>query len=154
MVDVRHKICLHSSCTAQPRFNVVGSKRAAFCKQHAENGMVKVGRKTCVHRFCTRPPTWGMLFDEDATACSRHTVVDPGGLVINFAAVCKVGGCSRTAKWGPYGKQPTHCPDHGPLTDGLVCTIGIGRVKRSTCPSPSQRPENGTSIDIKSECAF
>ncbi|CAN0537673.1 unnamed protein product, partial [Scytosiphon promiscuus] len=33
--------CSHASCTRQPKYNVMGSK-AAYCKQHASDGMVDV----------------------------------------------------------------------------------------------------------------
>ncbi|CAN0532641.1 unnamed protein product, partial [Laminaria digitata] len=46
MVDVRNKSCLHDSCTKRPGYNFKGTK-AAYCRQHAGDGMVDVRSKHC-----------------------------------------------------------------------------------------------------------
>ena len=121
--------CSHDSCTRQASFNVEGSKKAAYCKQHAKDGMVDVRHKRCSHDSCTRHPLWGVLADGVATVCAYHKSDLLDGPVINFAVSCKAVGCGKSSKWGLGGKQPTHCPDHGPLEEGLVRTVGTARSK-------------------------
>ena len=44
MVNVRTKECLYNSCTKLPSFNFKG-RTPAYCKQHAEDGMVNTRSK-------------------------------------------------------------------------------------------------------------
>ncbi|CAN0500610.1 unnamed protein product, partial [Scytosiphon promiscuus] len=46
MVNVRTKRCAHDSCIKNPNFNMEGEK-AAYCKEHAEDGMVDVRMNHC-----------------------------------------------------------------------------------------------------------
>ncbi|CAN0352442.1 unnamed protein product [Scytosiphon promiscuus] len=39
--------CSHGGCTKQPSFKAEGSTTAAYCKAHADVGMVKVLSKRC-----------------------------------------------------------------------------------------------------------
>ncbi|CAM9727029.1 unnamed protein product [Laminaria digitata] len=50
-------------------------------------------------------------------SCARHKSHLSGNPGINFRIMCKSPGCARLSRWGLDGKQPTHCPDHGPLYD-------------------------------------
>ncbi|CAN0303730.1 unnamed protein product [Laminaria digitata] len=153
MVNVHNRRCSRGSCTRQPSFNVEGMKTAAYCKQHAGAGMGNVHGRRCVHVSCTKWPAWGVLTDGAATACPGHKSNLFGGPVINFKAMCKVVGCRNVSRWGLDGKQPTHCRDHGPLMDGLMCTIGTAGNK-GTCPSPSYGAVRGPSVHFKTECLF
>ena len=48
--------CLHQLCMRQPTFNVDGSTKAAYCKEHAKDGMVDIYRKRCSTHPCTTTP--------------------------------------------------------------------------------------------------
>ncbi|CAN0157362.1 unnamed protein product [Laminaria digitata] len=115
--------------------------------------MVDVRTRRCAHASCVRHTSWGLLTNGAATACSRHRSHLSGGLVINFKAICKVSGCGRESRWGLAGKQPTHCHDHGPLDDALVCIVGAASVKTKRL-SPSYHAVRGPSFHVKAECMF
>lgn len=149
--------CSHDNCQQRPRLTSKRMKPSLYCQEHAENGMEYTAGAGCIRGSCGRTPLWGMLADGVATACSHHTAVDASGSVINFGAHCRAAGCSKHAKWGPAGKQPTHCPDHGPLVDGLVCTIkpaGNRKSRSSSVLGPSNRAMAVASSQVKPECAF
>ncbi|CAM9356911.1 unnamed protein product, partial [Laminaria digitata] len=92
--------------------------------------MVKIyGTRRCSHFSCTRRPVWGVLTDCAATVCYLHKSDVSGVPVFNFRAKCKAEGCRKLSRWGINGEQPTHCLHHGPLEDGLVCTVATARGK-------------------------
>ena len=155
MVDVVSRRCAHDRCAKIATFNIEGRNRPAYCKQHAEDGMIDVRCKSCLHIACTRRARWGLLADGAATACVHHKNNIMGLPVIHFTAICKVTGCGKLARWGLGGKQPSHCHQHGPLEDGLVCTVTVGmaRPKRAP-PSPPYRVLRDSSVRIKTECLF
>ena len=170
MVDVCTRRCSYDSCTRQPNFNVEGSKTPKYCKEHAvdgtvnvldrgssaaEDGMVGVDptTKRCSHHSCTRRAVFGMLTDCLATVCFRHKSDILVGPIINFRATCKAVGCCKLSRWGLDGKQPTHCPDHGLLQDGLVCTLPTAR-KKSSGLSQSHHAVPRPSVHVKTECSF
>ncbi|CAM9718416.1 unnamed protein product, partial [Ectocarpus sp. 12 AP-2014] len=45
MQDVIHKGCGHPGCIKRPSFGIDGSKKAEFCSQHSQQGMVNVVSK-------------------------------------------------------------------------------------------------------------
>ena len=154
MVDVCTRRCSQGSCTTIPTFNFVGSKTAVYCRQHSEAGMVNVHKtKRCSHDSCSRRAAWGVLTDAVAKVCYRHKSDIVGRPVFNLRAECKIKGCRKLSRWGLDGKQPTHCPDHGPLRDDLVCTAVTPRLKLSFS-SPSYLAGRGPSLEVKSECFF
>lgn len=138
MVHVRNKRCSHASCMTQPNFNVKGSKVGVYCKRHAKRGMVDVLSPRCAHETCTMTPNWGVPTNSSPTVCRLHMSDIKSDLVINFRAHCKVVGCRKASRWGLEGKKPTHCPVHGPLEDGLVCTV-MGPRARVESSKPSYR---------------
>ncbi|CAN0592613.1 unnamed protein product [Laminaria digitata] len=153
MVNVRSRRCLHDSCEKLPTFGVIGSKKAVYCKQHAEDGKVDVCNKRCLHDSCMSWPQWSVLPDGSAFVCARHKSDLRAGPVINFRARCNMVGCQKSSRWGLDGKPPTHCPDHGRLTDGLIRTVGRAR---STTPHgiSSYGAVRGVSVHVKAECMF
>ena len=153
MVDVRSKRCVHGSCNTRPNFGTEGSKRGMYCKLHADEGMVNIRSKRCSHVSCSKQPAWGTVTDGTATVCASHKNDLLDGLVINFKAICKVARCGKISRWGLYGKQPTHCRNHGPLQEGLVDTVGTDSSK-ACFRSSSSRALNGPSRDVKTECLF
>ncbi|CAM9668824.1 unnamed protein product [Laminaria digitata] len=98
-------------------------------------------------------PQWGVLPDDSASVCARHKSDLRAGPVINFRARCNMVGCQKSSRWGLDGKPPTHCPDHGRLTDGLVRTVGRAR---STTPHgiSSYGALRGVSVHVKAQCLF
>ena len=137
MVDVVSRRCARIPCTRQPTFNTKGSKDVAYCREHAAEDMVDVLRRQCSHHPCSRRPSCGLLADGVSTVCIRHKGDLVGSPVINFNSECKVKGCKKLVKWGPRGQQPTHCPHHGPLQEGLIRTVGTDRIKGTTRTSSS-----------------
>ena len=59
-MDVRRRRCCYEFCRTDPSFNVEGSKTTAYCKQHAQDGMVGVSRKRCLHEFCRKRPSFNV----------------------------------------------------------------------------------------------
>ena len=153
MVNVRGNFCLQKSCTKRPTFNVFGSKKPVYCKQHAPTGWKDVRHRRCSHDFCTMFPRWGLPTDGSPSVCARHKSDLTAGPVIDFKATCKVAGCQRESRWGLDGKQPTHCPGHGRLEEGLVHTVGADVRKPKTCSS-SYGSLQGSSFHVKAECLF
>ena len=132
MVNVCARRCLYDSCMKRPTLNYEGSTTAALCKEHAEEGMVDVTSRRCSHKSCTKWPSWGVSTDGSATVCTLHKNDIMDGYAINFRAGCKVVGCYKVSRWGLSGEQPTHCTEHGPLEDGLFCTVPTSRGKKDS----------------------
>ena len=154
MVDVRSKRCSYGFCNKGPNFNCEGKKESVYCKQHAVDRMLNVRHsERCAHNSCTKRPVWGLATDCTATVCSHHKRDILGGPIIHFRAVCKIAGCRKQSRWGPLGQQPTHCHDHGPFRDGLVCISAILSTK-SSCASPPNQAVPGSSFQVKPECSF
>ena len=153
MVDVNGRRCLHDPCTRRASFNTEGTKMAAYRKTHARDSMVDVNSKRCSHDPCTKPAAWGLLTDSRATVCYRHKNLIASGSIFNLRARCRVEGCCKSSRWGLDGKQPTHCPDHGPFEHGLVCTVSTGRGKRYGS-SPSYHAVRAPSFHVTTECWF
>ena len=47
MVNITNRRYSRDSCSRQPNFNVEGSMKAVYCRQHAEESMVNVVLKHC-----------------------------------------------------------------------------------------------------------
>ncbi|CAM9629960.1 unnamed protein product [Laminaria digitata] len=163
VVDVRRKNCLHNSCTRRPSFSIDSGKIGVYCKQHTNGGMLKatpnIIRKRCLHSSCMTRPWWGVLSQSTPTACALHKTLLvglPGGPVICFGATCAFTGCKKLSRWGLDGEQPTHCPEHGPLEDGLTCTVRTARKKsnRSMNSIPPYDAVRGPSPRVKAECFY
>lgn len=154
MVNVSRRSCSHDPCMKRPTFNMEGNKTAVYCRTHAKDGMVEVSlSRRCSNITCARRPTWGLLADGTASVCYYHKGDVLGDPVINFEARCKVAGCRKVSSWGLEGNPPTHCGGHGPVQDGLVCTVTAARRKRS-CPSTSYHNKRRASSHLKVECSF
>lgn len=108
---------------------------ALYCKKHAGDGIVNVLILRCCHDPCVKRPGFGALSDGTAFVCGIHRGDIVGSPAINFRALCKVAGCRKISKWGLGGKQPSDCPGHGPLEDGLVCTVAVGTAGSKLIPS-------------------
>lgn len=40
VVGILSQLCFQDSCTKLPNYNLKGSKKEAYCRQHTENGIV------------------------------------------------------------------------------------------------------------------
>ena len=109
MQDVRNKLCSHESCTRYPGFNVEGSKRGAYCRRHALDGMVDVISQRCSHDTCTRGPYFNVEGSKKGAYCSRHAET---GMVDVRNKRCSHSSCLKRPSWGV-------------LTDGTATTCGL-----------------------------
>ena len=57
MVNVRHMMCAHPDCTVQPSFNVEGSAKPLFCREHKSDEMEDVRNRMCAHPDCSTIPS-------------------------------------------------------------------------------------------------
>lgn len=152
MMNVLVRRCSHASCTTRSSFNIEGSITGAHCKEHAAHGMINVTSRRCAYDACTTVPSRGILTDAWATVCVKHKSDILSGDVVNFTACCKVAGCRISTRWGPHGRQPTHCLRHGPSQSGLVHTVRTINSKKRRNPScGAVRPP---SFRVKTECFF
>ena len=53
-------------------FNFDGIKAPAYCKQHAEDGMVDVRSKRCLHQSCVRHPSFNFDGIKAPAYCKQH----------------------------------------------------------------------------------
>ncbi|CAM9576052.1 unnamed protein product, partial [Laminaria digitata] len=68
---MRH--CRYHQCEKRANFNVEGgSKKAVYCKQHADDGMVDVINKRCLHESCTTRPAYNFEGSRTAAYCKQH----------------------------------------------------------------------------------
>ena len=119
MVDIRTRRCSHDLCTKRPSFNVEGSKRAAYCKRHAEDGMVQVSAKKCMSVSCTIRPSFNFVGNKTASCCKQHAL---DGMVNVFAKRCSHAYCLKEPRWGVLAdSEPTACIHHkGDILGGPV----------------------------------
>ena len=119
--------CSHASCTKRPSFNFEGSTTAAYCRQHAVDGMVDVVSKRCSHDSCTKRPSFNFEGRATAAYCKKH-VLD--GMVDVVSKRCSYGSCTKRSSFNFAGsKKPAYCEQHA--TDGMV------NVRRSRFPYDS-----------------
>lgn len=59
-------------------FGVAGTKKAEFCSQHTEDGMIHVYSKGCGPPGCTRMPPFGMVGRMKQEFCSQHAKEEMG----------------------------------------------------------------------------
>ena len=153
MVDIQRTRWLHKSCGRRMPVNAGGKITKLCCKRHAENGTAGVRSNRCSHDSCTAWPRWGHICDSLASVCSRHKSNLTAGSVVDFNRKCGATKCRLVATWGLADSQPTHCPDHGRLRDGLSPTLGFNR-RGNNSSSSSYRAKHRPSVVVKAECLF
>ena len=154
MVDRCHRRFSHDSCAKPTTFIVQGIKPTVYCKTHAADGLVGVKRpRRCSNISCARQPAWCLLTDDTASVYPSDMSYILGGPAVNLRAKFNAAGCWKLSIAGLRGEQPTHCRDHGPVEDGLVCTDGSARRKISS-PRPSSHSAMGSSFHVRAECSF
>lgn len=120
MVDLYTTRCSHAMCTRGPYFNIKGSKKAAYCRQHATDGMVDIRSRQCLHNSCVTFPSFNVEGSRTAAYCRRHAEV---GMIDIHTKRCSYDGCPRQALWGALsGGVGTACADHKStiIADGPV----------------------------------
>ena len=130
MVDVRSKrrTCAHDNCARLPKFNREGSKTAAYCKQHAEDGMVDVCHKRCSHDSCTKHPVFNVEGSKVAVYCKQHA---GDGMVNVLSRRCLHELCTRRPSFMTKGsKTATYCKQHA--EKGMVDVL-TKRCSHETC---------------------
>ena len=116
-------------------FNVY-SKKWAYCKQHAEDGMVNVYNGRCSHGSCKRKPSFNVKGNKTARHCKQHAV---NGMVNVRTKRCSHNSCFKLPAWGVLtDSAATACRRHksdilgGPVINFRVrCKVAnCGRVSR------------------------
>ena len=59
-MNIPSRRCSYAFCTKQHSFNVEGNKTAAFCKQHAKDGMVNVYSRCCSYDSYSKEPSFNV----------------------------------------------------------------------------------------------
>ena len=98
---IRGKRCVHITCTKRPSFNVENnvesSRTAAYCKQHAQDGMVDAINIRCSHRFCTTMASFNIDGFKRPAYCKRHA---EEGMVNVVSRRCSHNSGTRAPSWG------------------------------------------------------
>ena len=93
-----------------PTYNFEGSKPAAYCKQHAENGMVNVRSKRCLHDSCERQSGFNYKGCKTPAYCKQHA---EEGMVSVRSQRCLQDSCRRGANFNiDNSKIPAYCKQH------------------------------------------
>ena len=91
----------------------------AYCKQHAEDGMVDIRSKHCSHPTCMAAPSFNVAACPTPFYCRQHA---EDGMVIVRGMCCVHDSCTKHASWGVLDVgMATACSDHkGDIVDGPV----------------------------------
>lgn len=104
MENISHKKCAHENCKKQPSYNFEGLA-AAFCKEHSQDGMVRIGR------MCTQCGTrarYGFP-GKKAERCVQHR---ERGMVADPRKTCEEPNCRDYAIYGYRISCRVHCESH------------------------------------------
>ena len=142
MVNFRSQRCAHGTCKKPPKFNFEGRKKA-YCKLHADNGMVDVCAKhlkasRTVVGAAPRLPTFGALI---VYVQPKREILDgPVSDEREREAMCEAAVCLKLSRSGLHGEQSTRCLDDAPIPDGLghAADVELARIKGKYRP-PSHR---------------
>lgn len=143
-MDVCSMRCSHHSCTRHPSFTVEGKKTAAYCKQHAENGMVNLSSKGCRHDSCITKPKFNFEGSKTPACCRKHA---EGGMVDIVSRRCSHIACTKHPSWGVASDGvPTTCLRHkndisgGPVIQFATRCMIVGCRKVSRCGLEGKSP--------------
>ena len=121
--------CSHDACTTVASFNVKGSKKAAYCKLHAEDGMVNVHHDPCSHDACTKRPSFNIKGSKKALYCRKHAEND---MVDVRSKRCSYESCSRRPDFNFEGsKGAAYCRQHA--EEGMVSFRSNRCCSHDTC---------------------
>ncbi|CAN0236061.1 unnamed protein product [Laminaria digitata] len=114
MVDVKMKRCLYDSCMKSPSYNFDGMTEA-YCKPHAEDGMVNVRHKRCFSGSCRMLPIYNFEGSKPAVFCKQHA---KGGMVDVWNKSCLHDSCTKRPGYNFKGTKAAYCRQHA--DDGMV----------------------------------
>ncbi|CAM9369099.1 unnamed protein product [Laminaria digitata] len=83
--------CSHGSSRRRPTVNVESSKAGAYCKDHAEDGMVDVVNTRCSHDSCTRRSIFNIAGSKTPAYCKQHA---NEGMLDVFNNRCSYDSCA------------------------------------------------------------
>ncbi|CAN0219773.1 unnamed protein product [Laminaria digitata] len=139
MVGIHNKRCLHSSCAKGSSFNFEGSKRGAYCKQHAEDGMVDVRSRLCSNESCTTRPSFNIKGSKTGAYCRQHA---EDGMVNVNGKRCSHDSCSKEPSFNVKDRNTSaYCKENA--EDDMVNV----RTKRCSHTSCLKRPGWGVLTD-------
>ncbi|CAN0295877.1 unnamed protein product, partial [Laminaria digitata] len=85
-------LCSHDTCSRTPKFNFESRTSATYCKDHAEDGMVKYRRNFCSHDSCARVPSFNTEGSKIPVYCKQHA---EDGMVDVRSKRCSYESCGR-----------------------------------------------------------
>ena len=130
MVNVHSVNCSFHSCWKRPTFNIEG-KGAAYCKQHAHNGMVNVRGKRCSNDSCTKRPCFNVEGSKMAVYCRKHA---EDGMVNIECRRCAHAFCTKQPTYDFTGiKTARYCKQHA--ADGML-NVTSKRCEHNSCLKP------------------
>ncbi|CAM9647529.1 unnamed protein product [Laminaria digitata] len=144
-------------CGREETFNFEGSKPAAFCKKHAEDGMVDVRNRRCLYDSCTTRPSYNFEGIKPGAYCKLHAedgMVDVRNKCCLYDSFTKVPSFNfEGAKPAAYCKQQTEdmvdvC---GPRRLQESCTKRLGYSAGKTTASCKQHVDDEM-VDVHSKC--
>ena len=91
----------HGTCEKTPLFNFEGIKAGAYCKLHAEIGMINVRSKRCSRESCMTRPNFNVEGSKIPVYCKEHA---QNGMV----NVCSRGYLLAGSVRGAAGSSPTN----------------------------------------------
>ncbi|CAN0488514.1 unnamed protein product [Scytosiphon promiscuus] len=130
------KRCSYTSCQKYPSFNAEGNKKARYCKQHAETGMVNVASRRCLHDSCVTRPAFKALYtwflhdtsflqhqwQQDSEILQEHADT---GMVNVRCRRCSHDSCMMLASFNVAGiNKPAYSKQHA---HGGMVRVGDGR---------------------------
>lgn len=137
MVDVHNRRCSFTSCTKRPSFNVDGVKVAAYCKQHADDGMVNVYHKRCSYASCSSYPSYNVASSKTAAYCKLHAA--DGMLDVRSRRSCLHTSCILRPAWGALTDSvATACTHHKGDIVGCPVVNFRARCKVAGCVKASR----------------
>ena len=102
MVNVSHKKC--EKCDRQPTFHTFNVKKARFCGEHKDSGMVDVTCTSC--EKCDRRPVYGFA-GKKASFCYEHRITNT---ISKPNKKCLEPNCKDFAVFGIIVHE--HCEKH------------------------------------------
>lgn len=84
-------------------------KKAEYCFEHKENGMIDVIHKRCKYLGCTKIPSYAFE-NSSPEFCAEHR--ETGMIFTNTNKLCIYENCSKRAYFGLSGHKPQYCREH------------------------------------------
>jgi hypothetical protein len=118
-------ICEFDDCKKQPTYGILGSKKAKFCKDHADlTKYIDIKHKTCKDPNCSKRPSYGKLETGIPEYCKIHAA-DQEGYVDVTHKRCKEKDCLIRPTFGKLGQKAEYCVKHIDGKVGYVDVVSI-----------------------------